>query len=108
MPCLHVEYRCARAFTGATRDIGSALTRLCLRHRSIEHKLKIITGYTSTLFHPASDTVCSSSSSSSSSVDSWTQVVDLCVQSVMRNNFQSQNKIRINYSMLTQLYYDFR
>jgi len=32
----------------------------------------------------------------SSSVGSWTQVVDLCVQSIVRNNFQSQNKIRIN------------
>jgi len=36
-----------------------------------------------------------SSGSSSSSVVSWTQVVDLCVQSIVRNNFQSQNKIRI-------------
>ncbi|GFR28557.1 protein MTSS 2, partial [Trichonephila clavata] len=26
---------------GATKDIGSALTRLCLRHRSVEAKLKI-------------------------------------------------------------------
>jgi len=34
----------AHCAAGATRDIGSALTRLCLRHRSIEHKLKIITG----------------------------------------------------------------
>ncbi|KFM74647.1 Metastasis suppressor protein 1, partial [Stegodyphus mimosarum] len=25
---------------GATKDIGSALTRLCLRHRSVEAKLK--------------------------------------------------------------------
>ncbi|XP_015917030.2 protein MTSS 2 [Parasteatoda tepidariorum] len=29
---------------GATKDIGSALTRLCLRHRSIEAKLKIFSG----------------------------------------------------------------
>jgi len=29
-------------------------------------------------------------------VVSWTQVVDLCVQSIVQNNFQSQNKIRIN------------
>ncbi|XP_023933421.1 MTSS1-like protein [Lingula anatina] len=28
---------------GATRDIGSALTRLCLRHKSIENKLKSFT-----------------------------------------------------------------
>ncbi|XP_070575828.1 protein MTSS 2-like isoform X4 [Ptychodera flava] len=28
---------------GATRDIGSALTRMCMRHRSIEHKLKNFT-----------------------------------------------------------------
>ena len=35
-------------------------------------------------------------SSSSSSVVSWMQVVDLCVQSIVQNNFQSQNKIRIN------------
>jgi len=38
----------------------------------------------------------SSSSSSSSSVVSWTQVVDLCVQSIVRNSFKSQDKIRIN------------
>ena len=30
------------------------------------------------------------------SVVSWTQVVDLYVQSIVRNNFQSQNKIIIN------------
>jgi len=35
-------------------------------------------------------------SSSSSSVVSWMQVVDLYVQSIVQNNFQSQNKIRIN------------
>ncbi|XP_061189761.1 protein MTSS 2-like isoform X3 [Saccostrea echinata] len=29
---------------GATRDIGSALTRLCMRHKSIESKLKALTG----------------------------------------------------------------
>jgi len=40
------------------------------------------------------------SSSSSSSVVSWTQVVDLCVQSIVRNNFQSQNKIGINQSIV--------
>lgn len=29
-----------RVFVGSTREIGSALTRLCLRHRSIDAKLK--------------------------------------------------------------------
>lgn len=29
--------------TGATRDIGSALTRMCMRHRSIEAKLRQFT-----------------------------------------------------------------
>ena len=38
----------------------------------------------------------SSSSSSGGGVVRWMQVVDLCVQSIVRNNFQSQNKIRIN------------
>lgn len=28
---------------GATRDIGSALTRMCMRHRSIEAKLRQFT-----------------------------------------------------------------
>ncbi|MEE6457851.1 hypothetical protein FKM82_000067, partial [Ascaphus truei] len=28
---------------GATRDIGSALTRMCMRHRSIESKLRHFT-----------------------------------------------------------------
>lgn len=28
---------------GATRDIGSALTRMCMRHRSIETKLRQFT-----------------------------------------------------------------
>ena len=32
------------------------------------------------------------SSSSGSSVVSWTQVVDLCVQCIVRNSFQSQTK----------------
>ena len=36
-------------FVGATRDIGSALTRLCMRHRSIENKLKAFTRYGSLL-----------------------------------------------------------
>ena len=35
---------------------------------------------------------CSSSGSSTSSVVSSTQVVDLCVQSTVWNNFQSQKK----------------
>lgn len=30
-------------FLGATRDIGSALTRMCMRHRSIEAKLRHFT-----------------------------------------------------------------
>ncbi len=30
---------------GATRDIGSALTRMCMRHRSIESKLRHFTKY---------------------------------------------------------------
>lgn len=30
---------------GATRDIGSALTRMCMRHRSIETKLRHFTKY---------------------------------------------------------------
>jgi len=42
----------------------------------------------------------SSSSSSGSSVVSWTQVVDLCVQSIVRNSSQSQNKIKINQSIV--------
>lgn len=28
------------AFLGGTREIGSALTRMCMRHRSIETKLR--------------------------------------------------------------------
>ncbi|XP_015243979.1 PREDICTED: metastasis suppressor protein 1-like [Cyprinodon variegatus] len=28
---------------GATKEIGSALTRMCMRHRSIESKLKLFT-----------------------------------------------------------------
>ena len=28
------------AFPGGTREIGSALTRMCMRHRSIEAKLR--------------------------------------------------------------------
>lgn len=31
------------ASPGATRDIGSALTRMCMRHRSIETKLRQFT-----------------------------------------------------------------
>jgi len=27
---------------GATRDLGGALTRLCIRHRSVETKLKTL------------------------------------------------------------------
>jgi len=50
------------------------------------------------IVHPAVQTshLCSSSSSSSSSssVVSWTQVVDICVQSIVRNNFQSQKKTK--------------
>ncbi len=30
---------------GATKEIGSALTRMCMRHRSIENKLKLFTTY---------------------------------------------------------------
>ncbi|GFR82721.1 metastasis suppressor protein 1 [Elysia marginata] len=33
----------ATSSKGATREIGSALTRLCLRHRSIESQLKLLT-----------------------------------------------------------------
>ena len=45
--------------------------------------------------------------SSSSSVVSWTQVVDLCVQSVVRKvSITKQNQNKIN-QLLTQLYYDF-
>lgn len=33
----------ALALPGATRDIGSALTRMCMRHRSIETKLRQFT-----------------------------------------------------------------
>lgn len=33
----------ALASPGATRDIGSALTRMCMRHRSIETKLRQFT-----------------------------------------------------------------
>ena len=42
------------------------------------------------IVHPAVQT--SHLCSSSSSVVSWTQVVDICVQSIVRNNFQSQKK----------------
>lgn len=35
--------RRALASPGATRDIGSALTRMCMRHRSIETKLRQFT-----------------------------------------------------------------
>lgn len=35
--------RRAFASPGATRDIGSALTRMCMRHRSIETKLRQFT-----------------------------------------------------------------
>lgn len=35
--------RCTLASPGATRDIGSALTRMCMRHRSIETKLRQFT-----------------------------------------------------------------
>lgn len=35
--------RSAFASPGATRDIGSALTRMCMRHRSIETKLRQFT-----------------------------------------------------------------
>ena len=31
--------------SGATKEIGKSLTRLCLRHRSIESKLKLYTKY---------------------------------------------------------------
>ncbi|KAJ8303508.1 hypothetical protein KUTeg_019904 [Tegillarca granosa] len=33
----------SRDLNGATKDIGSALTRLCMRHRNIEAKLKLLT-----------------------------------------------------------------
>lgn len=42
---LYIVLLFACASIGATRDIGSALTRLCLRHRNIESKLKSMTGY---------------------------------------------------------------
>lgn len=35
--------RLALPSPGATRDIGSALTRMCMRHRSIETKLRQFT-----------------------------------------------------------------
>jgi len=34
---------CATSTRGSTRDIGSAMTRLCLRHRSIDSRLKVFT-----------------------------------------------------------------
>lgn len=34
---------CTLPSPGATRDIGSALTRMCMRHRSIETKLRQFT-----------------------------------------------------------------
>ncbi|XP_014021332.1 protein MTSS 2 isoform X3 [Salmo salar] len=38
---------------GATKEIGSALTRMCMRHRSIESKLKLFTtALTDTLINP--------------------------------------------------------
>jgi len=36
---------CWSLFVGSTREIGSALTRLCLRHRSIDTKLKTFARY---------------------------------------------------------------
>ncbi|XP_041096122.1 protein MTSS 1-like [Polyodon spathula] len=38
---------------GATKEIGSALTRMCMRHRSIESKLKLFTSaLTDNLINP--------------------------------------------------------
>ncbi|XP_041096009.1 protein MTSS 1-like [Polyodon spathula] len=38
---------------GATKEIGSALTRMCMRHRSIESKLKLFTSaLTDSLINP--------------------------------------------------------
>ncbi len=31
-----------RSVSGATRDMGTALTRICMRHRSIENRLKTL------------------------------------------------------------------
>ena len=43
---------------GATRDIGTALTRLILRHKAIEHKLKSIsTALVETFIQPLSDRI---------------------------------------------------
>lgn len=40
---LFAWYLVMPVFLGATRDIGSALTRMCMRHRSIEAKLRHFT-----------------------------------------------------------------
>lgn len=32
-------------FLGATKEIGTALTRICLRHRAVEAKMKTFTRY---------------------------------------------------------------
>ena len=43
---------------GATRDIGTALTRLILRHKAIEHKLKSIsTALVETFIQPLNDRI---------------------------------------------------
>ena len=43
--CIANEMLCFVGFAGATKEIGSALTRLCMRHRSIETCLKALTRY---------------------------------------------------------------
>ena len=40
LTCLLSLTSASVAFPGGTREIGSALTRMCMRHRSIEAKLR--------------------------------------------------------------------
>lgn len=35
--------------TGATKDVGAALTRICLRHRAVESRVKTLTKYVTVL-----------------------------------------------------------
>ncbi|XP_028841155.1 protein MTSS 1-like isoform X2 [Denticeps clupeoides] len=48
----------ATSSRGATRDVGSALTRMCMRHRSIEAKLRQVSGaFSDCLVNPLQDQV---------------------------------------------------
>ena len=42
---LLIEYLFIYLKTGATKDIGTVLTRICLRHKAVEARLKTFTRY---------------------------------------------------------------